>query len=39
MEDERAALITARENLENQMSRKDAVEAIEAFDWSTLIGF
>lgn len=39
MEDERTALITARENLENQMSRKDAVEAIEAFDWSTLIGF
>ena len=39
MEDERVALITARENLENQMSRKDAVEAIEAFDWSTLIGF
>ncbi|MCI6548287.1 MAG: helix-turn-helix domain-containing protein [Coriobacteriaceae bacterium] len=37
-EDERRALVSAREGLERQMSRKEAVEALEAFDWSTLIG-
>lgn len=37
-EDERKALAATRERLEHQMSRKDAVEALEAFDWSKLIG-